>query len=157
VDPAQVDIDDAILVDEQMQTSAGGLYAAGDACQGLNRLTGKREWMGTWGNACYQGRTAGFNMAGQYAAYAGGLPQHVSPFFDWTYAQIGDVRREGENVRTESHGNPFEGAYRVITYNDNIPVGANFFNCLNDVGEMKKAITEGLAWPLEERSLPRIV
>ena len=157
VDASQVDIEDAILVDEHMQTSAEGLFAAGDVCQGLNRLSGKNEWMGTWGNACYQGRTAGFNMAGKYAAYAGAVPQHVSPFFAWTYAQIGDVRRQGEYVHTASHGNPFEGAYRVITYEEDIPVGANFFNCLDGIAAMKKAITEGLAWPLEERSLPWIV
>lgn len=157
VDPVQVEIDSAILVDEQMRTSADGLYAAGDVCQGMNRLSGKREWIGTWGNACYQGRTAGFNMAGQYAAYAGTIPQHVSPFFAWTYAQVGDVKRKGENVHTESHGNPFEGMYRVVTYDENIPVGVNLFNCLDGVGEMKKAITEGLEWPLEKRSLPRIV
>ena len=157
VDPAQVEMGDAILVDAQMRTSADSLYAAGDVCQGLNRLSGKHEWMGTWGNACYQGRTAGFNMAGKYAAFAGAIPQHVSPLFAWTYAQFGDVKRKGGNVQTESHGNPFEGMYRVVTYDGDIPVGINLFNCLDGVGEMKKAVTEGLEWPLVERRLPRIV
>ncbi len=150
VDPSEVEIDNAILVDEQMRTSAEDLYAAGDVCQGLNQISGRREWMGTWGNACYQGRTAGTNMAGQYAAYPGAIPQHVSPFFDWTYAQVGDVNRKGENVHTESHGNPFEGMYRVVTYNENIPVGINLFNCLNGVGGMKRAITERLERPVNQ-------
>jgi len=147
LDPAQIEIGDAILVDEQMRTSVEGLYAAGDVCQGLNRLSGKREWMGTWGNACYQGRTAGFNMAGKYTAYPGALPQHISPFFDWTYAQVGDVQRQGENVHSEFHGNPFDGMYRVVTYDNDIPVGVNLFNCLDGLGEMKKAITDQTGWP----------
>lgn len=150
VDPSQVEIDNAILVDEQMRTSADDLYAAGDVCQGMNRLSGRREWMGTWGNACYQGRTAGFNMAGQYAAHAGAIPEHVSPFFDWIYAQIGNVNAKGEKVHTVSQGNPFEGMHRVITYNDNIPVGINLFNCLDGVGQAKKAIVEGIEWPREK-------
>ncbi len=147
LDPSQVEIDNAILVDEQMRTNIEDLYAAGDVCQGMNRLSGKREWMGTWGNACYQGRTAGFNMAGKYATYPGAIPQHVSPFFDWTYAQVGDVQRKEKGIHTESFGNPFDGTYRVVTYDGNIPLGINLFNCLDGVGEMKKAITEQLEWP----------
>jgi len=146
VDPSQIEIEDAILVDEQMRTSAAGVYAAGDVCQGMNRLSGKREWIGTWGNACYQGRVAGSNMAGQYVAFPGTIPQHISPFFKWTYAQIGDMQRKGVNVHTDSCGNPFEGMYQVVNYRGNIPVGINLFNCLDDVGQVKKAITEQKEW-----------
>jgi len=133
-----------------MRTSAKDLYAAGDVCQCVNRLTGNREWMGTWGNACYQGRTAGINMAGSYAAYPGAVPQHISPFFGWTYAQIGDMRRKGVTFHTESCGNPFEGMYRIVTYQGNIPVGINLFNCLDDIGQVKKAITEQIEWPQDQ-------
>ncbi len=148
VNPSQVDVGDAVMVDKWMRTNADHLYAAGDACQGMNRLSGKNEWIGTWANACYQGRTAGFNMAGKTTSYPGIIPQHISPFFSWTYAQIGDVNRKGKNVHTYSHGNPFEGSYLVITFENDIPVGANLFNCLDHIGMIKKAVTEKLELPM---------
>lgn len=146
VDLSQVKIGDAIIVDPQMKTSADNLYAAGDVCQGENRLSGKNEWIGTWANACYQGRTAGFNMANKTTFFPGTVPQHISPFFSWTFAQIGDVNRKGENVHTQLSGNPFNGKYRVVTYENDIPVGANFFNRFDHLAEIKKAITEQTQW-----------
>jgi NADPH-dependent 2,4-dienoyl-CoA reductase/sulfur reductase-like enzyme len=146
IDPAQVAVGQAILVDERMHTSAEGLYAAGDVCQGMNRLSGEKEWMGTWGNACYQGRTAGYNMAGVHAEYPGSIPQHVSPFFDWTYIQMGDVNGKGETIRVVTEGNPFEGAYRLMVFDNDILAGVNLINCSEGIGEMKKAITQKLRW-----------
>ena len=46
VNPDQVDLDQAILVDEQTRTSAPNLYAAGDVSQGANLLSGRRECFG---------------------------------------------------------------------------------------------------------------
>ena len=147
VDPAEVSIGQAILVDDRMHTSVKDLYAAGDVCQGMNRLTGKREWLGTWSNACYQGRTAGLNMAGLKISHEGAIPQHVSPFFDWTYAQVGDVNRQGPHVRTVISGAPEEaGGYRILTYDQDVLVGANFINTMNDIGTVKKAITQKTSW-----------
>jgi NADPH-dependent 2,4-dienoyl-CoA reductase/sulfur reductase-like enzyme len=146
IDPSQVNIEQAILVDERMRTSAEGLYAAGDVSQGMNRLSGEKEWIGTWGNACYQGRTAGYNMAGMYTEYPGVIPQHISPFFEWTYAQIGDVNRKGEKIRVVSEGNPFGGTYRLMVYDNDILMGVNLINCREELGEMKQAITQKLKW-----------
>jgi NADPH-dependent 2,4-dienoyl-CoA reductase/sulfur reductase-like enzyme len=147
VDRTEVDIEQAILVDGGMQTSVKDLYAAGDVCQGLNRLTGKREWLGTWRNACYQGRIAGLNMAGRTTCYAGAIPQHVSPFFDWTYAQIGDVDRRGEHIRTDISGAPEnDGGYRLLVYEKEVLVGANFINTLNEIGPAGKAIARKTSW-----------
>ena len=61
IDGSSIAVDQAILVDERMRTTVDGLYAAGDVCQGYNPISGKQEWLGTWVNACYQGRTAGLN------------------------------------------------------------------------------------------------
>lgn len=143
LDPSQVDIKDAVIVDERMRTSAKGLYAAGDVCQGLNRQSGNMEWFGTWANACYQGRTAGFNMAGKYTTYAGSIPQNVSPFFDWTYAQIGDVHGNDGDTHIISEGDPFKGPYRLLAFKRDILVGANLINC-TDIGMIKHAVIKKL-------------
>jgi len=154
IDPAELQIDQAILVDDHMQTSVNDLYAAGDVCQAMNRLTDKHEWLGTWGNACYQGRVAGLNMAGEMTSYEGAIPQHISPFFDWIYAQIGDVNRQGRNISTVISGEPEKaGGYRVLVYDKDVLVGANCINGLENIGAIKKAITMQTSWdPIEMKS-----
>lgn len=139
LDPSQVDIQDAILVDDRMQTSVEGLYAAGDVCQGMNIQSGRKEWLGTWANACYQGRTAGFNMAGKYTTYSGSIPQNVSPFFDWIYTQIGNVHSNGGDTCIISEGDPFKGPYRLLAFKRDILIGANLINC-PDSGMIRNAI-----------------
>ncbi len=143
LDPSQVEIKDGILVDDRMQTNVEGLYAAGDVCQGMNRLSGRKEWFGTWANACYQGRTAGFNMAGKYTTYAGSIPQNVSPFFDWTYTRIGNVDNNKGDTHIISEGDPFKGSYRLLAFKRDTLVGANLINCA-DSGWIKHAIMKKL-------------
>ena len=99
IDPGLVDMQQAVLVDERMQTNRQNLYAAGDVSQGYNLSSEKQEWLGTWGNACRQGRIAGYNMAGKEASYPGSIPQNISPFFDWTYAQLGDMQPQRDDTR----------------------------------------------------------
>jgi NADPH-dependent 2,4-dienoyl-CoA reductase/sulfur reductase-like enzyme len=146
VDPKQVDIDQAILVDEQMQTSAPNLYAAGDVSQGRNLLSGKKEWFGTWQNACYQGRTAGKNMAGGDAAYHGSIQENISPFFEWTYAQIGDISGKNPDSRHICFGNPADEGYGLLALEDSTLVGANLINCTHFAGLARRSIIRKEHW-----------
>jgi NADPH-dependent 2,4-dienoyl-CoA reductase/sulfur reductase-like enzyme len=148
IDPQQVDIDLGIVIDEQCRSSVDGLYAAGDCAQGVNPMSGQKEWQGTWVNACYQGRTAGLNMAGKSSRFEGVVPQHISPFFEWTYAQIGAINVEGESVRVETIGHPFkgDGKFKLLVYNEECLVGANLINCTESISSLKHAITLGLSW-----------
>lgn len=153
LDPASVEIDRAVVVNKQMQTSIPGLYAAGDVSQGNNPLTAKSEWLGTWNNACCQGRVAGLNMAGISMSYEGIIPQHISPIYNWNYAQMGDVDRKGENVRVERHGHPTdETGYRLCVYEDDILIGANIINRMQDLNTLKKSIVLKRTWPIEQFS-----
>ena len=145
LDPKQVRINRAVFTNAYMQTNHPNLYAAGDVCESFDRLSSSQQWMGTWGNACYQGRVAGMNMAGVITRYAGSIPQHVSPVFSWTYMQIGDALREGPNVRYEENGDPFSGPYRIVVYDDDILVGANLINNSKDVVWIKKEMNKSLA------------
>jgi len=141
-------MDQAVLVDKHMQTSAPGLYAAGDVSQGHNPLTEKNEWLGTWHNACCQGRVAGLNMAGVPTSYEGCIPQHISPIYDWVYAQIGDAGRTGGAVRIETEGDPSEkGGYRLCVYENDVLVGANLINRMEDLSSLKKSIALKQNWP----------
>jgi len=119
---------------------------AGDVSQGKNRLTGASDWLGLWGNACYQGRTAGLNMAGIHENNPGGISEHISPLFDWTFAQIGDVHRRDEKVRIVSCGNPFEGLYQLLVFDQGILIGVNLINGFRHLGNYKTAILRRLDW-----------
>lgn len=140
IDKTQVQTGQGIIIDACSESSVKNLYAAGDCAQGCNLFTCNHDWLGTWQNACYQGRAAGEAMAGLRRGYTCPAPQHVSPFFDWTYAQMGDVYRQGDSIRMETEGNPFNGGFKLLVYDNDILVGANVFNDLRQLGAIKKAI-----------------
>ena len=85
VDRKHVESRQGILVDEHMQTSASGVYAAGDVAQGRNLLSGEQQIIGLWANARYQGRTAGRNMAGVAEEFAGNIPHCISHFMNMDF------------------------------------------------------------------------
>jgi anaerobic selenocysteine-containing dehydrogenase len=146
IDRSHVAVDQAILVNGRMESSAADLYAAGDVSQGVNLLTGKNEWLGLWANACYQGRTAGLNMADQRTEYPGSIPQHVSPLFDLTFAQIGDLGRQGSNVRVVSGGNLRQGRFCLMVFDGDVLAGVNLLNADRWAGRLREAILRRLPW-----------
>ena len=64
-------------VDETLQSSAEGVYAAGDAAQGLDLSTGERRVHAIQPTATDHGRIAGANMAGESVRYAGSLTMNI--------------------------------------------------------------------------------
>ena len=146
LDTDRVEIGQAILVDRRMRTTADDVYAAGDVCQGLNRLTGRTEWMGLWCNAAYQGRIAGLNMAGRTAWDPGAVSQHVSPFFDFTFYQIGNVDREGDNIRVVSRWDAASREFYLLVFEGDRLAGANLINHRGAIGDLKSAMLRKLHW-----------
>lgn len=142
----QLEIKEAILVDERMQTTAQNLYAAGDVSQGFNPFSGECEWFRTWGNACIQGRIAGCNMTGRDVVYPGSIPQHISPFFGWTYAQLGDAQPHGKEVNSIMFGDPRQGGHFVLAFKQDRLIGANLINCTHLAGKFKRAIVQKWNW-----------
>jgi len=146
IDPRQVNIRQAIIVDERMRTNRQNLYAAGDVSQGYNVLSGRQEWLGTWGNACHQGRVAGYNIAGRETSYPGSIPQNISPLFDWTYAQLGDMQAQGDSIRYVTFGDPWEKGYCALAFEGSALMGANLINCTHLAGKLRRAIVQRWDW-----------
>lgn len=92
----EVEIDRGILIDESMETSAPGVYAAGDCAQGANLESGERQIIGLWANANRQGAAAGANMAGGAARFEGNILHNITHFMDMDFIGFGDNRIQGE-------------------------------------------------------------
>jgi len=79
----------AIAVDSRMETSVPGIYAAGDCCETVNRITGKSIWMPLGDIANLQGRVAGENVAGGDAHFPGVFGTAIFKSFKLTVAITG--------------------------------------------------------------------
>jgi len=78
---AGLTLENGIVVDELLRTSAPDVFAAGDVAATWNPMYNKRIRMEHWANALNQGQTAARNMLGQGTAYAK-LPYFYSDQFD---------------------------------------------------------------------------
>ena len=73
-------VDDGILVDEYLQTSMPGVFAAGDVAMTHYPFYGRRIRVEHWANALHQGPVAARNMLGRSEEYC-----HVPYFFSDQY------------------------------------------------------------------------
>ena len=62
-------VDDGIVVNERLQTSMPGVFAAGDVAMTHSPLTGRRMRLEHWANALHQGPAAARNMLGRAQPY----------------------------------------------------------------------------------------
>jgi 3-phenylpropionate/trans-cinnamate dioxygenase ferredoxin reductase component len=74
-------VDNGILVDERLQTSARGVFAAGDVANAHHPFYGERIRVEHWANALNQGPAAARNMLGRATAYER-LPYFFSDQYD---------------------------------------------------------------------------
>ncbi|MBC7115134.1 MAG: FAD-dependent oxidoreductase, partial [Archaeoglobi archaeon] len=112
----------AIEVDEHMRTSVEDIYAAGDCCETVNLVTGKRVWIPLATVANKQGRVAGANIAGRNLIFPGALGTAIAKIFDLTVARTGLTEREATEegfeffvsyVHPYSHATYYPGAERM--------------------------------------------
>ena len=68
----------AIAVNKHMQTEVPDVFAAGDCCETLDRVTGNTTWLPLGDIANLQGRVAGENAAGGNASFPGVLALRYS-------------------------------------------------------------------------------
>ncbi|MCX5907092.1 MAG: FAD-dependent oxidoreductase, partial [Deltaproteobacteria bacterium] len=79
----------AIWVNERMETSAEGVFAAGDCAETANMVTGKKTWVPLGSTANKQGRVVGINVCGGKATFPGVLGTAVFKAFDFNVAKTG--------------------------------------------------------------------
>jgi len=128
-----------ILVDDTMQTSVPGIYAAGDVAEAPDLFSGRHLVAAIQPNAADQARIAALNMAGQPARMKGVLAINVldsmgmisSSFGEWQGVAGGDgVERADEET----------GRYISLQFQDDVLVGATSIGLTEHVGVLRGLI-----------------
>jgi rhodanese-related sulfurtransferase len=86
----------AIWVNERMETSVEGIYAAGDCAETTHLVTGNRTWIPLGSTANKQGRVVGANVCGGNAIFPGVMGTVVFKTFDFNVAKTGLSMKEAE-------------------------------------------------------------
>jgi 3-phenylpropionate/trans-cinnamate dioxygenase ferredoxin reductase subunit len=107
---AGLEVQNGVVVNEFLETSQPGIYAAGDAANFPDPYAGTRRRVEHWGHAEYSGQLAGQNMTGDRSAYD--LLNYVwSDIFDLHLEFAGD---ESEHDQTLVRGRIPDGRFMVL-------------------------------------------
>jgi NAD(P)H-nitrite reductase large subunit len=134
-----IGIGHGVIVDEHLQSSVQGVYAAGDVAEAANVLTGRRELNAIQPNAVEQGRVAALNMAGRPVRFGGGFVFNVlttlglpsSSFGEWQGVPGG----ESAEVLDESRYR-----YLNLQFDGGRLVGANCVGHSDHIGALRGLI-----------------
>lgn len=140
-------VDNGIIVDEHLQTSALDVYAAGDVANFQHAALGRRLRVEHEDNAIHMGKLAGRNMAGANDSYTH-IPMFYSDLFDVGYEAVGDINSKLQTV--EDWQEPFKKG--VIYYLDQERVrGVLLWNVWDQVGKARTLLMD--ATPLQASDL----
>jgi len=128
-----------VLVDDSMQTSVPGIYAAGDVAEAPDLFTGRHLVAAIQPNAADQARIAALNMAGQPARMSGVLAINVldsmgmisSSFGEWQGVAGGDGVERADEAR---------GRYISLQFDGDVLVGATAIGLTDHVGALRGLI-----------------
>lgn len=114
-----------VVVNEYMETTVPGVFAAGDVAEFYDTTIDRHHTMGTWDNAMAHGRIVGVNMAGGHEAYVD-VPTYTSPLFDVNIAVVGTAESNNPELTSIARREPGEKGndnYRKLFFRENRLVG----------------------------------
>jgi NAD(P)H-nitrite reductase large subunit len=130
---AGLSVGDGILIDDFCRTDHPDIFAAGDAAEGKDYVTGEMTVQGNWITAVEQGEHAALNMLGLNSAYGGSMKNNITEVFGLDVAVIGYCFDDAS--RTVTSGNRSTGRFRKLFLDEKQRViGAVLINETNDSG-----------------------
>src|SRR5256712_22858 len=141
-------INRGILVDAQQRSNVPNVYAAGDAAEGKDLITGQPAIQAIETAAMEHGRIAGANMAGQPLAYRGSLLMNIVEVLGLEIASFGAW--ESTTAEVFSATKPERRAYRKLLWQGDRIIGAMLLGpeqdvwTTNDVGMLKGLVQSGV-------------
>lgn len=133
-----------ILVDEYMATSVPHVFAAGDAAQALEIISGERRSIPIWPLAYAQGRVAGLNMAGGDASYHGGLAMNSVEICGVATISAGLTTPEEEGYEILNQLDAEDNSYRKLVIKDGRLVGYVLVGRVERAGILTGLIQSGI-------------
>ncbi len=91
----------AIVTDDRMATAQAGIWAAGDCCQCIHRVTGQPVWIPLGDTANRMGRVAGTNLGGGDDRFPGVVGTAITRAFRRGFARTGLSIREAQAAGLE--------------------------------------------------------
>ncbi len=154
VPPDSLAIDAGILVNDAMETSQPGIFAAGDAAQ-CRDITRNVPWVNAiWPEAAMQGRIAGANMAGRKVLHSGSLGRNVMRIFDLDLLTLGlaDPAPDSRCRILTSHDRRNK-TYRKLVFREEKLVGAILLNHIEQGGILSALIRNETPITIPEKKL----
>jgi NAD(P)H-nitrite reductase large subunit len=128
-----------IIVDEAMETSVHGIYAAGDVAEFHDCLTGQAAVNAIQPNAVEQGRIAALNMAGRQASSRGSFAFNVLDTLGLISYSFGSWQGVPGGERAEL-ADPDRFRYLRLEFQDDRLVGANTVGLTEHAGVLRGLI-----------------
>jgi 3-phenylpropionate/trans-cinnamate dioxygenase ferredoxin reductase subunit len=136
---AGVRLDDGVVVDDRLQTSVEGVYAAGDVANAWHARLGRYLRVEHWANAMHQGTAAGTNAVGGAERY-GRLPYFFSDQYDLGMEYVGHSAPDDEVVvRGDLDGREFIAFW----HRHGVVTAAMAVNVWDVVEPLRELITAG--------------
>jgi nitrite reductase (NADH) large subunit len=131
----QIKVDLGIMVNEHLETTSPGIFAAGDVAEYVD-IARKTPWVNAiWPEAVTQGRLAGMNMAGRPTAFKGSLSRNVIRIFNLDVMTCGLVNPSDDSgYQVISEINPRKSLYRKLVFKNDILVGMVMVNQIDQGG-----------------------
>jgi NAD(P)H-nitrite reductase large subunit len=133
----EIEVDLGIMVNQFMETSVPGIYAAGDVAECIDVARNSRWVNAIWPEAVTQGRIAGMNMAGRAVSYKGSLSRNVIRIFGVDVMAGGLVKPPSElqyNIVTSMDRK--RGTYRKLVFDEERLVGMVMVNSIEQGGPL---------------------
>jgi NAD(P)H-nitrite reductase large subunit len=140
---------EGILIDDYCRTGHPDVYAAGDAAEGKDFVTGQPTVQGNWMTAVEQGENAALNMLGLTCAYEGSMKNNITEVFGLDVAVIGYCQDDAPEA--VSVGNRFTGRFRKVFLDGRRRmIGASMIGETNDSGVFYQLIRARAPFPGEQ-------
>jgi nitrite reductase (NADH) large subunit len=125
VDDTPIQTGRGILVDEYMETSIPGIFAAGDVAEAKDWHFSEWRVVPIWPNAYRQGMVAGRNITGQRISFSGSIPMNSIAFYGIPTISVG-VTNPPDNGEYDVlvHLKEDERVCRKLVLKDGVLVGA---------------------------------
>jgi NAD(P)H-nitrite reductase large subunit len=136
-----IELDRGIVVDDHMESSVSGVYAAGDVAQAMDMLLGIKRPIPILPTASRQGFIAGCNMAGQERAYEGGLAMNAVDICGLPTISVGQTDPDDDDCEILT-ANGKEGVYKKVVLKDNRIIGMIFIGQIDRAGIMTGLIKD---------------